>query len=136
MHEWLAPYTPMVHALLATAVLFVVQLLVLDWAGIKAKHKPGMPVPADHASFLFRASRAHGNTNESVSAFILLTLVALFTAAPPAWANGCAWLYVAGRLGHMLCYYADLRLGRSVAFGVSLVALVALLAVVLVAVLA
>lgn len=133
MQEWLTPYAPMVHALLATAALFMVQLLVLDLAGIKAKHKPGMPVAADHANFLFRASRAHGNTNESVAAFILLTLVAIFTAAPPAWANGCAGLYVAGRLGHMLCYYADVRLGRSIAFGVSLVALLALLAVCIVA---
>lgn len=130
MHPWLAPYAPTVFAMLATAALFLVQLLVLDLAGIKARHVPGTPVQADHASFLFRASRTHANTNESVAAFILLTVVAIFTSASPTWTNACAWLYVGGRLGHMLCYYADLRAARSVAFAVGLIALLSLLVVI------
>ena len=113
--------------MLATATLFLVQLLVLDLAGIKARHVPGTPVQADHASFLFRATRAHANTNESVAAFVLLAVVGIFVGASPSWINASAWLYVAGRAGHMLCYYADLRLARSVAFAVSLVALISLL---------
>ncbi|MES2490518.1 MAG: MAPEG family protein [Pseudomonadota bacterium] len=129
MQTWLVPYAPTVFAMLATATLLVVQILILDLASIKAKHAPGTPVLADHASFLFRASRAHGNTNESVAVFILLCIAAVFTSSSPTWTNACAWLYVAGRLGHMLCYYADLRLARSIAFTVSLIALISLLLV-------
>jgi uncharacterized MAPEG superfamily protein len=135
VHQWLAPYSLTAYAMLATATLLLIQLLVLDLAGIKARHIPGTPVQPDHSSFLFRATRTHANTNESVAAFVLLAVVAIFTAASPAWVNACAWLYVAGRLGHMLCYYADLRLVRSVAFAVSLMALFSLLVVVLVALL-
>lgn len=130
MHQWLAPYSLTVYAMLATAFLFLVQLLVLDVAGIVAKHIPGTPVQADHSRFLFRVTRTHANTNESVAVFILLAVVAIFTAATPAWVNACAWLYVVARLGHMLCYYADLRAARSVAFALSLMALLSLLVVV------
>ena len=135
MHSWLEPYTSTVFAMLATAALFLVQLLVLDVTGIKTRHVPGTPIPADHTSFLFRAMRAHANTNESVAVFILLTVVAIFTSASPIWANACAWLYVAARLGHMLCYYADLRIARSVAFAVGLIALSLLFLVILAALL-
>ncbi len=127
MHAWLEPYALTVGAMLATAALFIVQMLVLDVAGIKARHVPGAPVVADHASFLFRATRAHANTNESVAAFLLLVIVAIFSMASPKWTGIFSCLYVAGRLGHMLCYYASLKLARSVSFGVSLIALVALL---------
>ena len=127
MSDWLVPYEPTVLAMLATATLFLVQLLVADLAGIKAKHVPGSPVQADHGSFHFRAVRAHANTNESVAAFILLVVVTMFVSASPSWVNASAWAYVAGRLGHMLCYYADLRLARSVAFALSLLGLFSLL---------
>lgn len=127
MQAWLEPYALTVLAMSATAALFIVQMLVLDVAGIRARHVPGAPVPADHGSFHFRATRAHANTNESIAAFILLVVIAIFSAASPKWTAVFAWLYVGGRLGHMLCYYADLRLARSIAFGISLIALVALL---------
>lgn len=133
MHSWIAPYAPAVFAMAATAALFLFQLLVLDLVGMRSRHVPGTPVAADHASFLFRASRAHANTNESLAAFVLLAVVAILSSASPAGVNACAWLYVAGRLAHMLCYYADLRTARSLAFAVSLTALFALLIVVLTA---
>ena len=131
MQPWVAPYELTVFAMAATAALFLIQLLVLDLAGIKSRHVPGTPVQADHANFLFRASRAHANTNESIGAFVILAVVAILSSASAAWANNCAWLYVAGRVGHMLCYYADLRLARSVSFAVSLLALFLMLAAVL-----
>ena len=127
MQPWLAPYALTVFAMAATAALLLVQLLVLDVAGIKSRHVPGTPVQPDHASFLFRAVRAHANTNESIAAFILLSVVAVFASASPAWTNACAWLYVTGRLGHMACYYSDLRTARSIAFATSLLALFLLL---------
>lgn len=126
MNAWLVPYAPTLFAMLATATLMLIQLLVVDFASIKAKHAPGTPVPADPTSFLFRASRAHANTNESIALFVLLAIVAIFCAASSMWANAFAWLYVAGRLGHMLCYYADFRTARSLSFAVSLVALISL----------
>ena len=71
--------------------------------------------------------RAHANTNESLAAFILLALFGIFSSAAPAWINALSWVYVAARLAHMLCYYADLRLARSISFGIGLAALVGLL---------
>ena len=46
--------------------LVLTQVLVADIAHMKAKHVPGMPVTGGHASFLFRAVRAHANTNENL----------------------------------------------------------------------
>ncbi len=127
MQEWLNPYTSTVLALGATAALFVIQLLVADAAGIVGGHKPGMPVQADHGSFLFRATRALANTNESVALFVLAVLFGILSAADPGYLNGLAWLYVAGRAGHMLCYYAGVQLARSACFGLSLLGLVGML---------
>lgn len=115
------------------AGLFLVQILVVDFASIRAKHPPGTPVPVDHNNFLFRATRAHANTNESIATFTLLAVAGILSAAAPAWLNGLAWVYVLGRLAHMLCYYAGQGLARSTAFAVSLAALLGLFVVLLVA---
>lgn len=131
MHSALLPYTLTVYAMTATAVLLLVQTLVADVVAIRLRHTPGTPVPADHTNFLFRATRAYANTNETLGVFILLTILAIASTASPTLTNTFAWVYVAGRLGHMLFYYADLRIARSLAFGVSLIALFLLLVVVL-----
>lgn len=133
MYELLYPYSATVLAMGATAGLILIQMLVADVAGIRTGHVPGAPVAADHASFLFRATRAHANTNESVAAFALLALFGIFTAATASWLNGFAWCYVAGRAGHMLCYYLDLRLARSAFFTVSLLAMLGMFVIGLVA---
>lgn len=129
MHELLYPYSATVLAMGVTAGLMLIQMLVADTAAIRAGHVPGAPVPTDHGNFLFRATRAHANTNESVAAFALLALFGIFTAATASWLNGLAWCYVGGRAGHMLCYYFDQRLARSAFFTVSLLALVGMLVV-------
>jgi uncharacterized MAPEG superfamily protein len=129
MSKWLIPYAATVFALGATAGLLLVQILVADVAGIRARHEPGTPIAADHASFLFRASRAHANTNESVAGFTLLAVFGIFAGAAPSWLAALAWTYVAGRAGHMLCYYLDQRVARSACFVVSLLALVGMLVV-------
>ena len=103
--------------------------LAVDVVGIRAKHGPGAPVAADHNNLLFRVTRAHANTNESIGVFILVLLFGMATSAAPAWINGLAWVYVAGRVGHMLCYYVNLKMARSVVFVVSLVALIGILVV-------
>jgi len=127
MQAWLMPYAPTVLALGAAGALFLVQLLVLDFAAIAARHRPGTPVEPDPGKFLFRAYRSHANTNESIAAFILLALFGIFSAASPVWLNGLAWLYVAARAAHMLCYYADVRRARSASFAISVAALLGIL---------
>lgn len=129
MQTWLIPYAPTIWALGAIAALFLAQILVVDFASIKARHVPGSPVPADHGNFLFRAVRAHANTNESLAGFVLLTLFGILSGASPLWLNLLAWAYVLGRAGHMACYYADVRTLRSIFFGIGLAALLGMLVV-------
>jgi uncharacterized MAPEG superfamily protein len=129
MQNWLLPYAYTVLAMAAVAALFLIQILVVDFASIKARHPPGTPVPADHGSFLFRAVRAHANTNESIAGFILLALFGMLSGAPALAFNLLAWTYVLGRAGHMACYYVNLKTARSLFFGVGLAALLAMLAV-------
>lgn len=112
-----------IWAAAATGLLVVAQLLVADVAAIRAAHKSGTPIPPDSKSFLFRAARAHANTNESVAAFVLFALVGVLGGASPAWLGGLAWLYVTARLAHMVAYYGNQKVPRSTAFGVSLLAL-------------
>lgn len=126
MQDWLLPYGTTIAALGAMGGLLLVQLIVLDVAGIRAGHMPGSAVTGGHDDFLFRATRAHANTNESIAAFVLLALFGIFRHAAPGWLNACAVAYVVGRAAHMLCYYADLRLLRSGAFAVAFLALAAM----------
>jgi len=133
MLEWMLPYQGLLCASAVLAALVIAQVLVADLAGMKAKHVPGMPVTGGHGDFHFRATRAHANTNENLPVQVLLTLLALLLAADPRWSAGAAWAFAAARAGHMTFYYFDLRLARSVAFGVGLAAQVALLIVCFVA---
>jgi uncharacterized MAPEG superfamily protein len=129
VNETLLPYAPTVLAMGATAALLLLQLFVVDWTAIKSRHAPGTPVQADPARFLFRATRAHANTNESVAAFVLLSLFGIFSSASPTWLNALCWVYVVARVAHMTFYYAGLQLLRSASFGIGLVALVGMLAI-------
>lgn len=127
MQDWLAPYAPTIWALGATGGLVLIQILVADVAGIRAHHPPGTPVAADPGSFLFRAVRAHANTNESVAVFILLALFGVLSMVSVFALNVLSWVYVAGRVGHMVFYYAGVPLLRSVSFGISILALLGML---------
>ena len=134
MLEATLAYHSTLVACVVLAGLIMVQVLVADLAGMKAKHVPGMPVADGHASFHFRAVRAIGNTNETLGLFLLLAALAIVLGANPKWTNALTWMYVAGRAGHMTFYYAKAGLARSVAFGVGLAAQFGLLIVVAVAV--
>ncbi len=127
--EWIEAYYPAIWAMGAAGALLLLQLLVVDFASIKAKHKPGMPVTADSGSFLFRATRAHANTNENISAFVLLAITGIFSSAAPVWLNGLCWAYVLCRVAYMLFYYANKGMLRSTVFAFGLAALLGLLAV-------
>ena len=121
--EPLAPYMPTAWAMGLTGFLILVQIVVADIASIKSGHKPGIPIPPDTSTFLFRAARAHANTNESVAIFVLLAISGMLLSAPSTWLNYSAWAYVACRGAHMIAYYLNRSLIRSLAFGASLVAL-------------
>ena len=127
MIEYLLPYESLLTASLVLAALILVQVLVQDFAGIKAKHVPGMPVTTGHSDFHFRAVRAHANTNEQLPVWILMVVLAVLLGADAKWSGYAAWAFTAARLGHMAFYYLDQRLMRSVSFGVGLLAQFALL---------
>lgn len=127
MNEILAVYGPAVTACVVLAALILVQVLVADFAGIKARHVPGMPVAEGHGSFLFRAVRALANTNETLGLFLLLMGCALLLQAAPSWVNTLAWVYVAARGAHTAAYYARLGRTRGLVFGIGLAAQAGLL---------
>lgn len=129
MQDSLSPYAPTILALGATGVLCLVQLLVFDATAILSRHQPGIPIEPDPGRFLFRSARAFANTNETLAVFVLLVVFGVYSGAPAQALNLFAWIYVAGRAAHMVLYWADLRVLRSVAFVVAVVALLGLLGV-------
>jgi uncharacterized MAPEG superfamily protein len=127
MENLLTDYMPAIASIGIIGGLMLVQLVVADIIGIISKHTPGTPIAADHENLLFRAHRAHANTNESVAAFLALTVYAIAVSATPSWLNTLCLVYIAGRVGHMLCYYANLKLLRSISFGIATLALFGIL---------
>lgn len=123
MGSFLELYEPTILACGLIGALLLIQLLIADVFSIASRHPPGTPIEPNHENPLFRAHRAYANTNESISAFVLLVLFSLAMSAPAGWLNGLSWVYAVGRLGHMLCYYANIKTLRSVFFGVSFIAL-------------
>jgi uncharacterized MAPEG superfamily protein len=121
--EFLLPYHTAGVALGAAGGLLVLQLLVADIAGIKAGHTPGMPIAADHNSFLFRATRALANMNESIAIFIIFAVVGMLSGADPVWLGRWALVYVAARSAYMLCYWFNIKTMRSVCFAAAFVGL-------------
>lgn len=122
----LSDYRITIAVMALAGLLLVLQLIVADLTAIRHRHKAGYPIPADSSQFLFRSARAHANTNESIGAFTLLALAALLVSASPAWTNALSALWLASRLLHMSFYYANRKPLRSMAFALSLVALLGL----------
>jgi uncharacterized MAPEG superfamily protein len=114
--------TILIFGLMGGLSLF--QLLVADVAGIKANHKPGYPIEADYQRFIFRASRAYSNTNETVATFILLGLFGILSLADAQNLNTFAVVYFVGRVAHMFFYYANISFLRSASFVLALVGLI------------
>jgi len=127
MSEALLAYHSTLVAGAVLAALIIAQVLITDLAGMRVKHVPGMPVTDGHSSFHFRSARALANTNETLGLFLLLAALAVGLGANAKWTGMLAWVYVAGRAGHMTFYYARMGLARSTAFSVSLAAQVGLL---------
>ena len=119
-------YIPSLWGMATMGLMILVQLIIADISSIKSKHMPGAPITADPKTFVFRASRAHANTNETIACFILFTVVALLCKANPLWLNSFVWLFVACRSAHMIFYYTNQSTMRSISFGFSLAALIGL----------
>ena len=107
----------------------LLQVLAADVVSILRKHPPGTQVVADHGNALFRVVRTVANTNESVAVFLGGLLFCVLSGASPQYTGYAAWTYVLARACYAICYYANVQLLRSVFFGISLLALAALLAV-------
>jgi uncharacterized MAPEG superfamily protein len=120
-------YQITIVALGALAALMFIQILILDVVGIRAKHRPGYPIPADHGSFHFRASRVVQNSNESIAVFLLATLFCVLSDGDVFYVACGAWMYVVSRFLYAVFYYLNIQLARSVVFGVSLVAIATLI---------
>ena len=127
--EYLELYKTTVLIVGVVGFLMLIQLLVVDVVGMMAKHPPGHSIEANHDDLLFRVVRAQANTNESVAIYILLVLFGMLCGANSYWLAVFSALYAAGRLGHMICYYANIKMARSAAFGLALVGLLGMLVV-------
>ena len=122
-------YGTAIAALGYVAALLLVQVLVADVVGLSRKHVPGTPVDGDHADPLFRASRTVGNANESIAVFLCALLFCILSAASPSYTGLAAWTFAISRTVYAGFYYANLQMLRSASFGISLLALAALIAV-------
>lgn len=122
-------YESSILALGAMALLMFLQLVFADLVGIKFKHLPGGSVPADHESLLFRSTRTVANTNESVAIFVLAILFCILSNASASFTAYASWGFVAARLAYAVFYYSNLKLWRSVTFGISLLCLLVLLVI-------
>ncbi|WP_223787121.1 MAPEG family protein [Marinicella meishanensis] len=129
MSEILLSYPTAVLVLGMTAALSLFQLLLFDAMAIKLKHPPGYPIESSHKNLLFRLSRAHANTNETMGVMILLFLFAVLSAADPLWVNRLMLAYLVTRVLHMVCYYLAWSTARAVMFSLSIVSLLGLLVV-------
>lgn len=120
-------YSSTVAALGVLGGLMLTQFLIADFTGIKRKHVPGETAVANHDDFLFRATRVVANTNESIGMFLVLLAFCVFSSVSPSTTSLAAWTFVGIRFVYALCYYLDIRVLRSIVFGLSLLVLLALL---------
>lgn len=120
-------YSTTIVALGTLAALLFLQLLIADIIGLRSRHVPGSQVPADHNNRLFRASRTVANTNESIAIFVLAVLFCMLSGASASTTGFFTWAFVIARFFYAVCYYFNWQLPRSIMFGISLVAIAALL---------
>lgn len=121
--DFIEPYRMTVLVLGLSGFLFFVQLVVVDIAGIKSGHTPGFRIEQNHDSFIFRAYRALANSNESAAILILFSLFSILSSANATWLNGFSLVYLLGRIGHMVFYYSNFKILRSLSFAISFLGL-------------
>ncbi len=106
-----------------TGLLLLIQILIVDLVAIMKRHTPGYPVENDHNNFLFRATRVPANTNESIAVFILFALFGVFSESNAFYLNMFSVIYLVGRVAHMIFYYFNSKIARSISFGLSVLGL-------------
>ena len=126
MLAYLAGYQWSVLVLGLTGALSLLQLLIFDVMAIKLKHPPGYPIESSHENLLFRLSRAHANTNETMGVMILMFLFSVLSAVDPVWVNRLMVMYFISRVLHMVFYYLGWSALRGVVFGLSILSLLGL----------
>lgn len=122
----LSAYNAAIFCLGAMCALLILQLLLADVVGILKKHTPGMPIDGGHDDFMFRSTRVAANTNETFAAFVGSLVFCLLVSANASWVNNLAMLYLAGRIGHMVCYYLNWKLARSSVFALTIISIAGL----------
>jgi len=129
METLLQTYTASIASLGAIGSVMLIQLIIADATGIFRKHVPGTKITDDHNDLLFRVSRTVTNTNESIAIFVCVLLFCAFSGASPEFTAYAAWSYVSFRVAYATFYYLNLQTLRSISFGFSALALLALLLV-------
>ncbi|PHS13167.1 MAG: hypothetical protein COA86_17595 [Kangiella sp.] len=122
--DLIEPYKITILVAGLTGLLLLIQILIVDAVAIMKRHTPGYPVEIDHDSFLFRATRVHANTNESVAAFVLFALFGIFSESNSYYLNIFSMVYFVGRVSHMIFYYYNAKVARSISFALSIIGLV------------
>lgn len=106
--------------------MLLVKVLILDYSLLKSQHIPGTTITESHGDFIFRASRVLANFNESFGGFLALSFTSILLQANAPWVNISICSYVFARCIYAYSYYANAQKLRSIAFGISLIALVIL----------
>ena len=127
--EHFSPYNITILVSGIVGFMLFTQLTIADLIALKEKHTPGYPIKPNHKNFLFRAVRAHSNSNESIGIFILFVFFGIFSGCDPQWLNILSSTYLIGRIAHMFFYYANIGLARSVSFGLILISLLGMFVV-------
>lgn len=91
----------------AMGAMLVVQTMVASIAHRKqSKYIPGIvDGNLSHESFVFRSHRTFMNSLENVPMMLIPVLVGLFAGMDPMWLGGLLWVFIGGRLVHMVLYY-------------------------------
>lgn len=125
--DLLEPYKIAILALGLLGLLYWLQLAFVDWVAMRSGKTPGYTIEQNHKSFAFRSYRALANSNESATIFTLAVAFSILSSANPEWLNSSVVVYLLSRLGHMVFYYFNVSLCRSLSFAISFVALLAIL---------
>ncbi len=91
----------------AMGAMLMLQTMVAAVAHRKqAKYVPGIvDGNLSHESFVFRSHRTFMNSLENVPMMLIPALVGLFARMDPMWLGGLLWVFIGGRVVHMVLYY-------------------------------
>lgn len=139
---WTAAH-PVFAAYAITCIVLCLNLLMLWVSSGAIRAKGGVAInPEDGARFgvpmseidpptVARLLRAHRNAEATIYPFLLLGLLFVFTGGKAAIAVPIFAIFVAARIAHSIVYLKAMQPWRTIAFVVSLLAIVALMGAVI-----